>query len=167
MKAAVLKFIRKLVGVEFRQNADFFSTQLSKVHEYYFKGRALHRKLHFKTNNEVDDNGNYSGTKIWKRSSRRSSIPRWWNCSKKRLSAIRGKLCEQWRSARANHNTLRLIVHYSTHTLIINDDNEPFTHTLWSWSRWCARKIGKIPIPSQRPPWTRGGQVGHTYILHT
>ena len=122
MKAAVLKFIRKLVGVEFRQNADFFSTQLSKVHEYYFKGRALHRKLHFKTNNEVDDNGNYSGAKIWKRSSRRSSIPRWWNCSKKRLK--RGKLCEEWRSARASHNTLRLIVHYSTHTLIINDDND-------------------------------------------
>ena len=67
MKAAVLKFIQKLVGVEFRQNADFFSTQLSKVHEYYFKGRALHRKLHFKTNNEVDDNRNYSGKKIWKK----------------------------------------------------------------------------------------------------
>ena len=61
--------------------------------------------------------------KYEKRSSRRSSIPRWWNCSKKRVSAKRGKLCEEWRSARASHNTLGLIVHYSTHTLIINDDN--------------------------------------------
>ena len=39
------------------------------------------------------------------------------------LSAKRGKLCEEWRSARASHNTLGLIVHFSTHTLIINDDN--------------------------------------------